>query len=298
MTATTPLAGTSLPTATTERLARRQRALLKVFGERFITTFNSPVLFLDDQILSCPVAVRFFNKDFPYLSKQLYLEYQYRSWKGYNQDLLVRYAELITKRLDNIQVLLTSTASRMRKLLDQQGYKLDATLWPQNLDIDVPVIARQARTYWDMLLLLEEVYLLACTANYFGVLTSDQRATAEHICKKSIRTFRSVLQTEVVKLYREADRLVKEQRSAGTVDQRMADMVEEQGRDIAAFAASSDEEARHDPSDDAPGAAADPLPQEALPVPDPEVPPARKPRARRAAVHEEVVEPQPALGAA
>ncbi len=254
MTAVLPEPGTLTQLDPVVRQARRQRSLLKVFGERFVETFNSPVLFIDDQVLSCPVAVRFFNKDFAYLSKQLYLEYQYRSWRGYNQDLLTRYADLVGKKLENINILLNNNVSRMRNLLSQQGYQLETTLWPKSLDVDVPVIANLARTYWSMLLLLEQVYLLAATANMFGVFSSAQRAEAEFLCKKAIRAFRSVLQTEVVKLYREADRLIKEQHSTGQVDKGMAEMVEQQGRDIADFDKSSEEDSRSDSSMDLGGA--------------------------------------------
>jgi hypothetical protein len=246
MSAVAQVAGNQLTEV--ERFARRQRSLIKVFGERFAETFSSPVLFIDDQVLRSPVATRFFHKDFAYLSKQLYLEYQYRSWKGYNQELLTRYAELVGKKLENIKILMTNNVSRMRNLLSQQGYSLETTLWTKSIDIDVPVIAAQARTYWEMLLLLEQVYVLTATANYFGVFSSSQREIAETQCKRAIRAFRSVLQTEVVKLYREADRLIKEQHSSGNVDKGMAAMVEQQGKDIAEFDASDADDARSDAS--------------------------------------------------
>ena len=63
-----------------------------------------------------------------------------------------------------------------------------------------------------------------------------------------------MLQTEVVKLYREADRLIKEQHSTGQVDKGMAEMVEQQGRDIADFDKSSEEDSRIDSSMDLGGA--------------------------------------------
>lgn len=250
MTAIAPAAGNHPAPDHAARMASRHKSLVKIFGQRFADTFSSPILFLDNQELSCPVAIRFFHKDFAYLSKALYLEYQYRSWKGYNQELLGRYAELVGKKLDNIKILLTNNVSRMRNLLSQQGYALETTLWPKTIETDVPIIASLARSYWDMLRLLEEVYFLAASANMFGVFTSAQRAEAEFLCKKAIRAFRSILQTEVVKLYREADRLIKEQHSTGHVDKAMAEIVAEQGRDIAQFDQDSDEDARHDPSMD------------------------------------------------
>jgi hypothetical protein len=227
-------------------MARRQRFLTEIFGERFVATFNSPVLFLDAQELKSPVAIRFFKKDFSYLSKQLYLEYQYRSWKGFNVELLDRYSELVTKKLENINVLMTNTVNRLQKLMETQGHKLAGSLWPTCVQHDVPIIAGQARAYYEVLRSLEQVYLLAGTANLFGVIDSAQRAQAEFTCKKAVRAFRSVLQTEVIKLYREADRLVNEQKSAGHVDKRMVELVEQQGQDIKTFDAASDEESHTD----------------------------------------------------
>jgi hypothetical protein len=229
-----------------KRMARRQRFLNEIFGERFVATFNSPVLFLDDQELKSPVAIRFFKKDFSYLSKQLYLEYQYRSWKGFNLELLTRYSDLVTKKLENINILMTNTVNRLQKLMETQGHKLAGSLWPTSMQHDVPIIAGQARAYYELLRSLEQVYLLAGTANLFGVITSAQRAEAEFICKKAVRAFRSVLQTEVIKLYREADRLMKEQHSAGHVDKQMAALVEMQGNDIKSFDATSEEEGHTD----------------------------------------------------
>jgi hypothetical protein len=230
-----------------QREAARLKALNNIFGDRFVKSFASPVLFMENQELKSPVSIRFFKKDFEYLSKQLYLEYQYRSWKGFNQDILARYTELTTKKLEAIKTLMGNTVNRLQKLLDQQGYKLDGSLWPTSLKLpQMPVIAAHARSYFDVLCMLDRVYLLAGTANLFGVIDSAQRAEAEFICKKAVRAFRSVLQSEVVRLYREADRLLQEQNSAGHADPQMVALVQQQGQEIKDFAAAADEEAHTD----------------------------------------------------
>lgn len=237
-----------------KRQARRHKALEQIFGGKFIHTFASPYLLLEDHVIESPVAVRFYKKDFAYLSKQLYLEYQYRSWKGFNADLLARYAEITSTKLVNINTLMTNTVNRLKKLMDTQGHKEDLTLWPAVHKCDVPIIAAHARSYIDMLKMLDRVYALAGTANLLGVIDSTQRAEAEYICKKAVRAFRSILQTEVVKLYREAERIIREQHSTGHVDQAMASLVQQQGEDIKDFDKSSAEDEAGDNAMDLKGA--------------------------------------------
>lgn len=220
--------------------AARQKAMDDIFGEQFVHRFQSPVLFIDNAVLESPTSVRFFRKDFAYLSKQLHMEYQYRSWKGFNQEMLERYNEIVTKKLDNISIMMTNTINRLQKLLDQNSIKMEGSVYPNPLVVTVPVIATHARTYFKLLSDMDRVILMAGTANLLGVIDSKQRTEAEMLCKKMIRAFRSVLQTEVTKLYREADRLVKEQHSRGEVDTAMKAAVEEQGKDIAAFNAAKD----------------------------------------------------------
>jgi hypothetical protein len=239
---------TQSPPDDQKRLARRHKALEVIFGGRFVQTFPSPYMVMDDHVLRSPVAIRFYKKDFAYLSRQLYLEYAYRSWKGFNADLLQRYADVTSAKLGAIRVLMNNTVNRLTKLLEQQGHKADLTLWPAEHRCDVPIIAGQARQYIDMLSMLDGVYTLAGTANLLGVIDSTQRNEAEFICKKSVRAFRSILQTEVVKLYREAVRLQNEQQSAGQLDQKLTEIVAQQGQDIQAFHASSQEEENADES--------------------------------------------------
>jgi len=233
-------------TAEPRKLTRHQKALESIFGNKFVHTFASPYLVLEDQSIVCPVAVRFFKKDFPYLSKQLYLEYQYRSWRGFNAELLQRYADVTSTKLANIKILMTNNINRLRKLLESQGHKAELSLWPSVHKCDVPIIATLARTYMEVLAMLDQVYTLAGTANLMGVIDSAQRAEVEFVSKKAVRAFRSILQTEVVKLYREAQRLMREQQSAGIVDQSMSAIVAQQGQDIAAFDKSSKEDENTD----------------------------------------------------
>ena len=227
--------------AATEANAARHQSLEHVFGDKFARNFQSPVVFVDDAELLSPTSIRFYKKDFAYLSKQLYLEYQYRSWRGFNAETLARYNEMITKKLTNINILMTNTINRLEKLLTQNSVSLESSLYPNAMRVTVPIIAAHARSYFQLLRDLDRVNLLAGTANLLGVIDSQQRAEAEFVCKKAVRAFRSILQTEVVKLYREADRLIKEQQSGGAVNQAMSEIVSDQAKEIAAFEATAND---------------------------------------------------------
>lgn len=254
MTQTAPAHAGSTQDDASTRLARRHKALETIFGGKFLHTFLSPYMVLEDHVIECPVGIRFYKKDFSYLSKQLYLEYQYRSWRGFSAELLDKYATIITTKLAAIDALMQSNINRLQKLLEQQGHKADLTLWPLVHTTDVPIIAAQARAYIGVLQKMDRLYTLSGTANLLGVIDSAQRAEVEFGAKKAVRAFRSILQTEVTRLYREAERVMKEQHQAGRVDVAMAAVVQEHGKDIAEFDKSSQQEQDEDSTMDLGGA--------------------------------------------
>jgi hypothetical protein len=254
MTDIAPASAGSTHEDASKRLARRHKALETIFGGKFLHTFLSPYMVLEDHVIECPVGIRFYKKDFQYLSKQLYLEYQYRSWRGFSSELLDKYATIITAKLAAIDTLMQNNINRLHKLLDQQGHKADLTLWPAVYTTDVPIIAAQARAYIGVLAKMDRLYCLSGTANLLGVIDSSQRADVEFTAKKAVRAFRSILQTEVTRLYREAERIMAEQHSAGKVDVAMAAVVQQQGQDIAEFDKSSQQDNDDDPTMDLKGA--------------------------------------------
>jgi hypothetical protein len=242
MTDTAPAPAAATPDASARQLARRHRALEAIFGAKFLNSFLSPYIVLEDHVIESPVAIRFFRKDFNYLSKQLYLEYQYRSWRGFSTELLDRYATITTTKLAAIDTLMQNNINRLLKLLEQHGHQASLTLWPGGLTTDVPIIAAQARAYIGVLSKMDRLYTLSGTANLLGVIDSSQRADVEFTAKKAVRAFRSILQTEVTRLYREAQRIMAEQHKTGKVDVAMAAVVQQQASDIEEFDASSRQE--------------------------------------------------------
>jgi hypothetical protein len=228
------------------QLARRRKALEAVFGPKFLNTFASPYLVIEDHVIACPVGVRFFRKDFAYLSKQLFVEYQYRLWRDFDALLLDRYAGIVANKLAALDATMQQTINRLQKLLEQSGHPSDLTLWPTKFVVDVPIIATQARTYLSVLQKMDRVYTLTGTANLLGVIDSTQRAQAELQAKRAVRAFRSVLQTEVTRLYREAERIATAQHQAGKTDPAVAALVQQQRQDIAEFDHATQQEVHAD----------------------------------------------------
>jgi len=103
------------------------------------------------------------------------------------------------------------------------------------IETTVPIISGHARAYFLILKDLDRLNLVAGSANLMGVINSTQRAEAEFMCKKAVRAFGAALRNEVVRLYREADRLIKEQHGQGQVDAGKAKTIEDQGAELNAF---------------------------------------------------------------
>jgi hypothetical protein len=228
------------------QLARRRKAMEATFGTRFLNTFVSPYLVIEDHVIECPVGVRFYKKDFMFLSKQLYLEYQYRGWRDFDVALLDRYAGIVTNKLAALDATMQQTINRLQKLLEQQGLQADLTLWPRKHVVDVPIIAAQARAYLAVLQKMDRVYTLTGTANLLGVIDSTQRAQAELQAKRAVRAFRAVLKSEATRLYREAERIATEQRQAGKAETAVAALVQQQAQEIADFEIASQQHGQED----------------------------------------------------
>jgi len=225
---------------------KRLEALVGVFGEAYAKNYGNPVAYIDDVVLSSPAVINFYRRQFGYVSRVMTYEYQYRSWNGYDQALLDRYSEIITKKLGSIAQLLENNCNRLQKLLDQNNVPLQTTLYSNPMVATVPIICGPARSYFMLLEKLDSLHKLAGTANLFGVITSPQRAQAEVLCKKAVRAFEALLRNEVVRIYREADRLLKSQREKGNHDEARAAQLEGQKKDIAEIGAVIDADAKSD----------------------------------------------------
>lgn len=226
----------------------RRQAMISIFGDKVARNFMGPIAFIDDGKLCSPTAINFFRRDFSFISRVLRYEYEYRSWNGFDQSLLDRYGEMIASKLTKISTLLDNWNKRFAKLMEQNGVKMDSAVYSHAIETPVPIIASHARAYFQILKDLDQLNLIAGTANLMGVIDSTQRAEAEFMCKKAVRAFGAALRQEVIRIYREADRLIKAQHGAGETNAAQAATVEAQGNDIAEFGKAIDEDGKGDRS--------------------------------------------------
>lgn len=195
--------------------ASRRQALVDVFGEDFANTYQGPVLYMDHESLTSPASINLYHRDFKFISKSLQHEYQYRSWKGYNQEMLDRYADIVTKKLVSIETYLRTWVRRFEKMITDNGHELDTTFFPNPMSVTVPIISGHARSYFKLLKLLDDVYNMAGAASMQGAVDSKVRSEAEIRSRKVVRAFSAVLRNEVLALFREADRLKRAQAERG-----------------------------------------------------------------------------------
>lgn len=238
------------PTAHAPRAAATdpRKILASVFGDNFARNFQDGFVLLRDQQIRSSTAKRFYDKDFAYLSRQMHFEAQYRSWYGFNTEILDRYAAIINTKLGQIQIAQTNWLNRLQRLLTDKGKMGDEGLamFANEERHDVPIIASQARVYFDVLKQLDDVYTLSQSAYLWGIFDSAQAAQQQWFCKKAVRAFRVVLQTEAVKVFREATRLQNEHRGKDTENPKMASLVEAQARDVKQFTEAAQAEDRAD----------------------------------------------------
>lgn len=221
----------------------RRKALVDIFGEQFANTYQGPIMFLDDQSLGSPTSIAFFRRDFAFVSRALHREYQYRNWVGFNQELLDRYNEMITKKLTGLGTLLKNWKGRFNNLMEQNGSKMDDTLYGTRVRTSVPIMSGHARTYFLLLKEVDEVFLISAAANMLGVIDSTQRAQAERLVKKAVRAFAAALRNEVLRLYQEGNRL---NRGESTPDPEKVAQQEDTSADLQAFEGTMNKDAKTD----------------------------------------------------
>jgi hypothetical protein len=180
-------------------------ALAEVFGEYFAEDFQDPVVFRRHCFQS-PAAKQFYKRNFPLVSRTLFLESVYRRRPLYNQEILDDFVTKVSKRLADIQAVISTQSLRLKKLCDSNGQLTDAAFVHPH-EVLVPIIAAHANTYVRCLMKLDELYQLSGSATLNGVIDGNQRKAVEQICRKAIRAFSTMLRYEIITLRKESARM-------------------------------------------------------------------------------------------
>ncbi len=192
---------TPSPVAAEEQL----NALAEVFGQYYAQDFQDPVVFRRFCFHS-PAAKQFYKRNFPLVSRTLFLESVYRRRPLYNQDILDDFVTKVSKRLADTQALISTQSARLKQLCDSNGQLTDAA-FVHPYEVLVPIIAAHANTYVRCLLKLDELYQLSGSATLNGVIDGSQRKSVEQVCRKAIRAFSTMLRYEIITLRKESARM-------------------------------------------------------------------------------------------
>lgn len=206
-------------------------ALAEVFGEKYAEGFRDPVVFMDCTFMS-PTVKQFYVREFPLISRTLFVELVYRRRPDYNHALLDDFAAMSARRLSDILKLLSTQCDRLRAICASNGVPTDATYMHPERHV-VPIIAGHAKTFIATLQRLDEAYQLAGSANLNGVIDGSTRMKMELLCRRAVRAFSAMLRHEIVKLRKESDRM--HQAALGIRDQELETAEAAQGAAIEAF---------------------------------------------------------------
>lgn len=206
-------------------------ALAEVFGEKYAEGFRDPVVFMECTFLS-PTVKQFYAREFPLVSRTLFVELVYRRRPDYNQTVLDDFAAMSARKLSDILKLLSTQCERLRAICASNGVMTDAAYMHPDRRV-VPIIAGHAKTYIATLQRLDEAYQLTGSANLNGVIDGGTRMKMELLCRRAVRAFGAMLRHEIVKLRKESERM----RSAaqGVEDQELDHAEAAQGAAAAAF---------------------------------------------------------------
>ncbi|MDO8279815.1 MAG: hypothetical protein Q7T63_17025 [Burkholderiaceae bacterium] len=196
------------------------KALAQVFGDEYANDFNDPVIFRVHTFES-PAVKQFYKREFPLISRTLFVESVYRRRPMYNQDLLDSFAATAAKKLGDILQMLTTQCQRLEKICKTNGQTPDAVYLHAQLTT-VPIIASHANTYIKCLLKLDQLYQLSGSATLNGVIDGNQRKQVELLCRKAVRAFSALLRNEILKLRKESYRM----RQAASVADEEVDKAE------------------------------------------------------------------------
>lgn len=192
------------------------KALAAVFGAEYAEEFQDPVVF-KWYVFESPAVKQFYKREFPLISRTLFVESVYRRRPTYDQLVLDSFAALSAKKLGDILQMITTQCERLVKLCKTNGQMTDAAyLHPQTTL--VPIIASHANTYIRCLVKLDELYRLSGSATLNGVIDGNQRKAVELLCRKAVRAFSAMLRNEIIKLRRESYRM---RTAAGVEDQEL-----------------------------------------------------------------------------
>lgn len=183
------------------------KAMKKIFGDEFAQTFRDPVAFSRRRFWT-QSANQFFKRDFDLISRTLHLSTVYERRRDFSPVVLEHFWNLSSRKIADIERALGMTRDRLVELCKQsQLAQSDQCDFLHPSDHVVPVIAPAARSYVNVLSILDQICYLTGTTFLAGVIDRQQKSKAEMDSKKAVRAYSAMLRSESIRLFKEAKRV-------------------------------------------------------------------------------------------
>ena len=176
-----------------------------------------------------------YKREFPLISRTLFVESVYRRRHLYNQAVLDDFSAISSRKIDDVIKLLTTQADRMRTICKSNGVVPNAIYLHPETRL-VPIIAGHSRDYITALQRLDDVYQLVGSATLNGLMDGSARMQMETLCRKAVRAFSAMLRNEILKLRKESQRM--QQVNLGVRDEEVERAENAHGEAVEAFDAS------------------------------------------------------------
>lgn len=200
----------------------RNAAFEKCFGGPYMDRFTDPIHFVNVSFLNYRIH-KFFENNFAFMSKNLFSEYVYRRRPKYNHEILVKYFDLMAKKLGGVQTILHKYHGQVDAVLKANGATDEDIGYVRDYPELVPIIHAQSRQYLDLLLSADQLFVKIAAAVLNGLMDSNDKTEIE---RKVILTFRAIgntVRSEAITLRKEAQRVRNEMQKEGLGDDHELD---------------------------------------------------------------------------
>ncbi|MEQ6436304.1 hypothetical protein V8Z74_14920 [Comamonas sp. w2-DMI] len=209
--------------------AERNAAFEKCFGGNYMERFTDPIHFLSVGFLNYRIH-KFYENNYAFMSKNLFSEYVYRRRAKYNRDLLVRYFDLMAKKLGGVSAILTKYHGQVDHVLKVNNQTDDEIGYLREYKELVPVIHAQARQYLDLLLSADQLFMKLAAGVLSGLIDSNEKTEIERKVILSFRAIGNTVRNEAITLRKEATRVRNEMQSEGIHDEELDSAIDTQTR--------------------------------------------------------------------
>lgn len=201
-----PVTSTPVPQADmTAKLA----ALTQVFTDKFANGFDDPVVFVTRTFWT-PAVKQFYKRDFPLISRTLFLESVYRRRPNYNQEVLDGFSALVGKKIGEVLTFLGSRNGQVQGIIETHRKthgSFEEADYMRPRETLIPVISSHASSYLVVLQQLDVLYRATGSAMLNGALEGNQRKNFELQSRQVVRAITSMIRNESIKLHKESQRM-------------------------------------------------------------------------------------------